>query len=107
MVKSQTTRSALALGVCLSALVAASAAAQEARAPSTVPTIGELVVTATRRQEALQDVPAAVSAFSQESLRMQRLETGSDLLPAGLLLCSDVIFVEPPQGVAHAATSLN
>jgi outer membrane receptor protein involved in Fe transport len=39
-------------------------------------------VTAQRRQEALQDVPAAVSAFSADSLRMQRLETGQDLLRA-------------------------
>ncbi|MGH6967414.1 MAG: TonB-dependent receptor, partial [Phenylobacterium sp.] len=40
------------------------------------------MVTAQRREEALQEVPAAVSAFSQETLRMQRLETGSDLLKA-------------------------
>ncbi|MDZ4371383.1 MAG: TonB-dependent receptor [Phenylobacterium sp.] len=45
-------------------------------------TLGELVVTAQRRSEALQDVPAAVSAFSEENLRMQRIETGQDLLRA-------------------------
>ena len=73
-------RSALALGASVSSLCAASAAvAQEARPAATV---GELVVTAQRREQALQDVPAAVSAFSEESLKAQRIETGSDLLKA-------------------------
>jgi len=79
-------RSTLVLGVCLSALTAAGASAQEApdggQTAAAPATLGELVVTAQRRQEALQDVPAAVSAFSEESLRMQRLETGQDLLRA-------------------------
>ena len=73
-------RSALALGVSVSSLCAASAAAAQEARPGNV--IGELVVTAQRREQALQDVPAAVSAFSEESLKAQRIETGSDLLKA-------------------------
>jgi outer membrane receptor protein involved in Fe transport len=77
-------RSALALGVSAAALIAAQPAfAQEARAQQASATmIDELVVTAQRREQALQDVPIAVSAFSEESLKMQRLETGQDLLRA-------------------------
>ncbi|MFN3523402.1 MAG: TonB-dependent receptor [Phenylobacterium sp.] len=42
--------------------------------------IEELVVTAQRREEALQDVPVAVSAFSAESLKAQRLDAGGNLV---------------------------
>jgi outer membrane receptor protein involved in Fe transport len=74
-------RSALALGVSgLALLAAAPTLAQEAKEPVT--TVGELVVTTQRREEALQDVPVAVSAFNEESLQAQRIETGQDLLRA-------------------------
>jgi outer membrane receptor protein involved in Fe transport len=43
-------------------------------------TIGELVVTAQRREENLQDTPVAVSAFSAQTLRNEKLEGGNDLL---------------------------
>lgn len=51
---------------------------------------------------ALPGVPAQEAA---DRLRSWNLHVFSLRKPAGLLLCSDVIFVEPPQGVA--ATSLN
>ncbi|MDB5472050.1 MAG: TonB-dependent receptor [Caulobacter sp.] len=74
-------RSALALGVSTMALLAAQPTlAQESKEPVT--TVGELVVTTQRREEALQDVPVAVSAFNEEGLKEQRIETGADLLRA-------------------------
>lgn len=77
MAQSPHLRSALALGACAAAvLTAIPAYAQDAT------TLGELVVTAQRREQALQDVPIAVSAFSGDNLKEQRLETGQDLLRA-------------------------
>ena len=71
-------RSLFALGVSTTALLAALPAfAQQAPASTTV---GEVVVTAQRREQALQDVPIAVSAFSGEGLKEQRIDTGQDLL---------------------------
>ncbi|MBZ6378149.1 hypothetical protein B5C34_01295 [Pacificimonas flava] len=99
MSKTVRARSAFAATVSLAALVAAyPAAAQEvaqtpAEAASTpaaggvpeaavtrgIPTI---VVTAQRRAESLQDVPVAVSAFSDESLAAQQIENTLDLQQA-------------------------
>ncbi|WP_308238116.1 TonB-dependent receptor domain-containing protein [Phenylobacterium sp. J367] len=42
--------------------------------------IEELVVTAQKREEALQDVPIAVSAFSQETLERARIDGGPNLV---------------------------
>lgn len=44
--------------------------------------IEELVVTAQKREEALQDVPIAVSAFSQDSLEAQKIDGGPNLQQA-------------------------
>jgi outer membrane receptor protein involved in Fe transport len=44
--------------------------------------VDELVVTAERRQAAIQDVPVAVSAFSAQGLRSARLDAPQDLLQA-------------------------
>ena len=41
--------------------------------------IEELVVTAQKKEEALQDVPIAVSAFSQDSLEAQKIDGGPNL----------------------------
>ncbi|MCW5760905.1 MAG: TonB-dependent receptor, partial [Phenylobacterium sp.] len=52
-------------------LLATGAAAQEARRPSTAPAstaVEELVVTATRREENLKDIPATISAVTAEQL---------------------------------------
>ncbi|MHB8528988.1 MAG: TonB-dependent receptor [Caulobacteraceae bacterium] len=43
-------------------------------------TIGELVVTAERRQENIQDTPIAVSAFSAATLKNERLDGGENLV---------------------------
>jgi outer membrane receptor protein involved in Fe transport len=67
---------------------AGGALAQAATPPAPAPqqqaqagtTLGELVVTAERRQESLQDAPVAVSAFSAQSLQQKGLNGGQDLL---------------------------
>jgi outer membrane receptor protein involved in Fe transport len=58
-------------------LISVSAFAQEA-AEETVDT-NEIIVTAQKRAENLQDVPIAVSAFSQDSLEERGLNGGADL----------------------------
>jgi outer membrane receptor protein involved in Fe transport len=45
-------------------------------------TVGELIVTAQKREEAIQDVPIAVSAFSQDSLEKQKIDGGPNLVLA-------------------------
>jgi outer membrane receptor protein involved in Fe transport len=55
-------------------------AAGNTAATSSATTVGEIVVTAQRREENLQDVPIAVSAFSGDKLKQQKLEGGEDLL---------------------------
>ncbi len=42
-------------------------------------TVGEVIVTAQRREETLQTVPIAVTALSGANLKSQRLESGGDL----------------------------
>ncbi len=78
MLRTPRLRSAFALGVSAAALLSA----MPALAQQTTTTVGEIVVTAQRREQALQDVPVAVSAFSGDNLKEQRLETGQDLLLA-------------------------
>jgi len=83
-------RSLLAMGASVTVLaaVAAPAFAQTASgAPSGAQQGGgnvleELVVTAQKREEALQDVPIAVSAFSQDSLEAQKIDGGPNLQQA-------------------------
>jgi outer membrane receptor protein involved in Fe transport len=63
--------------------VACAAHGQDAGSAGTaVVGLDEIVVTAQRRSEALQEVPIAVSAFSQDKLEAQRLDTGSQLVLA-------------------------
>lgn len=50
-------------------------AAPEARSPA----LEEVVVTARRREEALQDVPVAVTALSAEALERRQIQTTTDL----------------------------
>ena len=57
---------------------AAPGADADATAPS-APRIGEIVVTAQRRTQALQDVPIAVTQFSDETLENQDLKSAQDL----------------------------
>ncbi len=76
-------RRALFMSVALTAALGASGAMAAAAATSNEPSLVQtLVVTAQRREEAIQDVPVAVSAFSGETLKNQQIQGGSDLLHA-------------------------
>ncbi|CAN7371424.1 TonB-dependent receptor [Phenylobacterium sp. LjRoot164] len=69
-------RAGLIASVSAGALAATSAYAQETNV------IEELVVTAQKREESLQDVPIAVSAFNQESLDRRGIDGGQNLQEA-------------------------
>ncbi|WP_374470934.1 TonB-dependent receptor [Phenylobacterium sp.] len=75
-----TLRRLLVAGASAAALAAAAAPA--AAQPGSGNVIEELVVTAQKREEALQDVPIAVSAFNQETLERARIEGGPNLVLA-------------------------
>ncbi len=57
-------------------------AAQDPQGGSAAGDVDALIVTAQKREEAIQDVPIAISAFSQKSLDEQKIEGGFDLLKA-------------------------
>lgn len=57
--------------------IAAPAFAQEGGS-----TVGELIITAQKREEAIQDVPIAVSAFNQDSLEKAKIDGGPNLVLA-------------------------
>ena len=80
MTNSLRMRSYLAMGVSAIAMtaIAAPAFAQDA-APARGNVIEELVVTAQMREEAIQDVPIAVSAFSQDTLEKAKIDGGPNL----------------------------
>jgi outer membrane receptor protein involved in Fe transport len=70
----------------LALLAAAPASAQDTAAPpqgaaaaATDQGIGDIIVTAQRQSEALQNVPIAVSAFTSDNLRQQQINSTSDL----------------------------
>ena len=56
---------------------AAAPAEEDANAPQS--SVGDIVVTAQRREQKLQDVPIAISAFSAEQLRAQGVSSALDL----------------------------
>ena len=69
------------VALSLSASMASAAAAGAASTSSdNGTTIGELVVTAERRETNLQDTPIAVSAFSSDTLKNEKVNGGQDLL---------------------------
>ena len=68
------------VALSLSAPASWAAAAAAGTSADTGTTIGELVVTAERRETNLQDTPIAVSAFSADTLKNEKLEGGQDLL---------------------------
>ncbi|MBL8555693.1 MAG: TonB-dependent receptor [Phenylobacterium sp.] len=73
-------RSLLAVGVSAAALTAVAMPAMAQTANSNV--IEELVVTAQKKEEALQDVPIAVSAFDQNALEKSKIDGGPNLVLA-------------------------
>ena len=73
-------RSLLAVGVSAAALTAALPALAQTSGGGNV--IEELVVTAQKKEEALQDVPIAVSAFDQSALEKSKIDGGPNLVLA-------------------------
>lgn len=60
-----------------------SALGRQERATSTDPDVeAEIIVTAQKREESIQDVPIAISAFSAKALDEQKVEGGFDLMKA-------------------------
>ena len=75
-------RAGLIAGVSIIGLLSAPAVAQataQAGSAATDSGIEEIVVTAQRTAQSLQDVPIAVSAFSAEALQRQQIQNSSDL----------------------------
>jgi len=86
MASSACMRARLAITVSATALfmAAAPALAQDVT-PQTDPaatTIDDIIVTAQKREQSIQDVPIAVTALSSETLETLRIEGGSELLRA-------------------------
>jgi outer membrane receptor protein involved in Fe transport len=73
------TVSATALFIAAVPALAQTAAPQAGPAPTVV---DDIIVTAQKREESIQDVPIAVSAFSAENLEALQIEGGSELVRA-------------------------
>jgi outer membrane receptor protein involved in Fe transport len=86
MVSTARIRARLAISVSTAALLitsgsalAQTAAGQATPAPAVV---DDIIVTAQKREQSIQDVPIAVTALSSETLQALRIEGGSELLRA-------------------------
>ena len=73
-------RARLAATASILAMCAAAPALAQT-APATA-TVDDIIVTAQKREQAIQDVPIAVSAFSAETLDAMKIEGGSELMRA-------------------------
>lgn len=87
MASALSVRARLALSVSATALLmtGAPALAQTTTAPapaSSPAVVDEIVVTAQKREQSVQDVPIAVTALSSEALQSRQIEGGSELLRA-------------------------
>ncbi len=83
MASSACVRARLAVTASAVALaVAAPALAQEAGGAQQATTVENIIVTAQKREESIQDVPIAVSAFSAEALDQRKIEGGPELMRA-------------------------
>jgi len=79
---SKTLRLRRALAVSASAMAIMAVAAPAFAQDGGGNTVGELIITAQKKEEAIQDVPIAVSAFSQDSLEKQKIDGGPNLVTA-------------------------
>ena len=82
MTNASSLRERLALGAAAAALIFAAPvyAADPAPAPGAdQPAAGTLVVTAQRKSEIIERTPVAVSAFTGDALKIQRLDGGENL----------------------------
>ena len=71
--------SALALASCSVLALATSAAAQATSAPANPTKVGEVIVTAQKRAERVQDVPQSVNVIGQQQLERQQINNIFDL----------------------------
>ncbi len=67
------------INVLLISLLATSLYSAEGTEDKKESVFDEVVVTAQRVEQSLQDVPISVSAFSSEQIAEQQIETGGDL----------------------------
>jgi outer membrane receptor protein involved in Fe transport len=72
---------AVSMGLAMPAH-AEEAAEQQSETATRGSSVNEIVVTAQKRVEKVQDVPIAISAFSAEDLNAQKVESGADLMKA-------------------------
>lgn len=79
MTSRKSARWALATSASLAVLAAATSSFAASAGDGAPVQLEELVVTAQRREENLQSVPMAVSAFSQDQLTSRRIEGGRDI----------------------------
>jgi iron complex outermembrane receptor protein len=84
------TRNMILAGVAFAALASAAApvsAQQATGAGQEAYSVEDIVVTARRREEAIQDTPIAITAFTQETIQEARIESLADLgrLTPGLI----------------------
>jgi outer membrane receptor protein involved in Fe transport len=70
---------AAALAAAASSLAVSQAEDQSQRREPSADIIEEIVVTARKREESLQDVPVAVSAFTREAIEERQLESVNDI----------------------------
>ena len=72
----------LAATVSVLALVVATPALSQTAPSSGATTVDDIIVTAQKREESIQNVPIAVSAFNAETLDAMKIEGGSELMRA-------------------------
>lgn len=72
----------LAATVSILALTLAAPALAQTAPEDAASTVEDIIVTAQKREESIQDVPIAVSAFSAENLDALKIEGGSELMRA-------------------------
>jgi iron complex outermembrane receptor protein len=79
--------------IAFSSALAGSASAQSAPQTDTAAQVDDIVVTARRREERLQDVPIAVTAVSGETLEREQINVIKDVagLTPGLNISSDAV----------------
>ena len=77
--------------ICMGLLGGSLLAIQPATADNSGKSLDEIVVTAQRRAERLQDVPAAITALSGDALNQMRLQGNADLAAYVPSLSFDVL----------------
>jgi iron complex outermembrane receptor protein len=87
----------MALSAAPAALAAAASTAAFAQEASDGPQLGEIIVTAQKREERLQAVPATITAATGEALEVAGLTTSRDLtqLAPGLVFSQQSIVIQP------------